>query len=69
MDVFWGSLMAAVGLMMVIGGATKARWIPYRFFHARASLLWKDNAHGFLMASGAIIVALGALWASGVIWN
>lgn len=62
----WGALMAAIGLMMVIGGATKATWIPYKWLHAGAALLWKDRAHAFLLASGLIVAALGGLWGAGI---
>ncbi len=62
---FW--LMAAVGLMMAVGGATKANWIPYRWLHARSALLWKHRAHAFLMASGILVALLGALLALGVL--
>lgn len=62
---YW--LMAAIGLMMVPGGATKATWAPCKWLHARASLLWKDRAHTFLLASGAAITAIGVLLATGAV--
>lgn len=55
-------LMIAIGLMMVAGGASKGNWIPYKWLHARASLLWKDQAHLFLLVSGSVIGGLGLLW-------
>lgn len=62
---FW--LMAAIGLMMAVGGATKGTWIPYKWLHARAALLWKGRAHAFLLASGIVVAVLGALFATGVL--
>jgi hypothetical protein len=54
---FW--IGVAIGLYMIWGGATKASSKPYFWLHKRAELLWKSNAHGFLMFSG--IVAVGAM--------
>ncbi len=67
MWAFW--LMAAVGFMLALGGVTKATWIPYRWLHARAALLWKQRAHTFLVVSGIVIALLGVLAALGVIWK
>jgi hypothetical protein len=40
---------------MTWGGATKSSAKPYFFLHARASLLWKQQAHIFLMISGIAV--------------
>jgi hypothetical protein len=45
---------------MIWGGATKATSKPYYFLHARASLLWKDKAHQFLVISGILVVTIMA---------
>jgi len=45
---------------MIWGGATKATSKPYFFLHAKASLLWKDRAHWFLLASGILVVTVMA---------
>ncbi|PWL20950.1 MAG: hypothetical protein DCO81_05030 [Candidatus Aquiluna sp. XM-24bin5] len=50
----------AIGLYMIWGGATKATSKPYFFLHARASLLWKDRAHQFLLISGILVVTVMA---------
>ena len=50
----------AIGLYMIWGGATKATSKPYFFLHAKASLLWKDRAHRFLLVSGILVVTVMA---------
>ena len=50
----------AIGLYMIWGGATKATSKPYFFLHAKASLLWKDRAHWFLLVSGILVVTVMA---------
>lgn len=53
---YWIGLV--IGLYMIWGGATKATSKPYYFLHARASLLWKERAHQFLLISGILVVAV-----------
>ena len=48
----WYWVGFAIGIYMTWGGATKSSAKPYFFLHARASLLWKQQAHTFLMISG-----------------
>lgn len=45
----------AIGIYLTWGGATKASAKPYFFLHARASLLWKKQAHAFLMIAGIAV--------------
>ena len=45
----------AIGIYMIWGGATKTPTKPYFFLHARASLLWKKQAHAFLMIAGIAV--------------
>jgi len=45
----------AIGIYMIWGGATKTSAKPYFFLHARASLLWKKQAHTFLMIAGIAV--------------
>jgi len=58
----WYLLMAAIGLYMADGGFRKSDAPPYKYLHARASLLWKARAHTFLGVSGLIIAVLGVLF-------
>ncbi|MBT5089225.1 MAG: hypothetical protein P8H20_00260 [Aquiluna sp.] len=44
-----------IGIYMTWGGATKATAKPYFFLHARAKLLWKHQAHTFLMIAGIAV--------------
>ena len=62
--------MAAVGLFMLVCGTLKSEFIIYRLMVYRSRILWgqSDAVHRFYQVSGLIIVALGALWALGVIW-
>lgn len=70
MHVLWGILMAAVGLFMLVCGTLKSEFIIYRLMVCRSRILWGqgDAVHRFYQVSGLIIVILGALWASGLIW-
>lgn len=66
MNYLWGVLMLVIGLGMFIGALTKSEFVIYRLFHARAKMLWGDNAHTFLMISGIIIAGLSSLFFLGV---
>ena len=71
MHIFWGLLMAAAGLFMLVCGTMKSEFIIYRLMVARSRILWgTGNAvHRFYQVSGLIIVILGVLWAVGIIWS
>jgi len=70
MHVLWGILRAGVGLFMLVCGTFKSEFIIYRLMVHRSRILWgqSDAVHRFYQVVGLIIVILGALWASGVIW-
>lgn len=53
--MYWYLLGLAVGLYITWGGATKSSAKPYYYLHARASLLWKEQAHRFLFVSGLLV--------------
>ena len=71
MHVFWGLLMAVIGLLMLVAGTAKSKFIVYRLLVARSRILWGegDAVHRFYQVSGLIVMILGALWASGFIWT
>lgn len=71
MNMLWGTLMAAVGLFMLVCGTTKSEFVIYRLLVARSRILWGegDAVHRFYQVSGAILFVLGVLWALGVIWS
>jgi uncharacterized membrane protein len=71
MHVLWGTLMAAVGLFMLVSGTLKSEFIIYRLMVARSRILWGqgDAVHRFYQVSGLIIIVLGALFALGLIWQ
>jgi hypothetical protein len=66
MNVVWGVLMLVIGLFMFLSAYKQSNNLVYRLMHARAKLLWKENAHIFLMISGLIISALSLLFFLGV---
>ena len=69
MNILWGSLMSAAGLLMLVCGTVRSEFVAYRVLVARSRLLWGDGVHRFYQVSGSIVTALGALWAAGWIWN
>ena len=68
MHWFWGTLMAIIGLFMLVCGTVKSDFVVYRLLVARSRILWGDAVHRFFQVSGVIVAVLGVLWASGVIW-
>ena len=71
MHVLWGSLMALIGLLMLVAGTAKSTFIVYRLLVARSRILWGegDAVHRFYQVSGLILVIFGVLWATGLIWS
>ena len=71
MNVFWGLLMAAAGLFMLVSGTIKSEFAVYKLLVARSRIVWGegDAVHRFYQVSGLILVVLGALWAAGIIWK
>lgn len=71
MNMIWGLVMAAIGLFMLVCGTMKSKFFIYALLVARSRLLWGegDAVHRFYQVVGLILVALGGLWAAGVIWK
>ena len=69
MHWFWGTLMAIIGLFMLVCGTVKSDFVVYRLLVARSRILWGDAVHRFFQGSGVIVAVLGILWATGVIWQ
>ena len=69
MNIFWGVLMAIIGLSMLVCGTMKSDIVVYRLLVARSRILWGDAVHRFFQVSGLIVALLGILWASGAIWS
>ncbi len=67
MHIFWGSLMMAVGLFMLVCASLKSEFIIYRLLVARSKILWGENVHRFLQVTGTMVIVFGALMAFGVI--
>ena len=64
-----GVLMAAIGLFILVSATLRSDFIVYRLLVARSRGLWGDQVHRFHQAVGLILVALGLLWAGGLIWR
>ncbi|MEZ6123882.1 MAG: hypothetical protein R3C49_11975 [Planctomycetaceae bacterium] len=69
MNMLWGTLMAIIGLFMLVCGTVKGDFVVYRLLVARSGILWGDAVHRFFQVSGVIVAVLGILWALGVIWK
>ncbi len=71
MQMFWGLMMVAAGLFMLVCGTVKSKFFIYRLMVARSRMFWGEGeaVHRFYQISGLIVTVLGVLWASGVIWN
>lgn len=71
MNILWGSLTATIGLLMLVAGTAKSEFILCRLMVARSRLLWGegDAVHRFYQVSGLIVLSLGVLWATGLIWT
>ncbi len=71
MHLFWGLLMAIIGLFMLVSGTVKSDFVVYRLLVARSRILWGEGnaVHRFYQVSGLILIALGGLWATGLIWS
>jgi len=70
MHILWGLLMAAAGLFMLVCGTIRSEFIIYRMMVARARAIHGegDSVHRMNQVFGLIVLSLGILWASGVIW-
>jgi hypothetical protein len=63
--------MAAIGLFMLICGTMKSKFVVYELLVARSRILWGegDAVHRFYQVAGLILIVLGGLWVSGIIWK
>jgi len=67
-NVLWGIVMMAIGVLFVYWGTTQSNFVVYRLLAARSRVLWGERVHRFYQVVGAVLVVLGLLWAIGVIW-
>ena len=63
--------MAIIGVYMLVSGTTKSEFMIYRLLVARSRILWGegDAVHRFYQLSGLIVMILGVLLATGLIWK
>ncbi len=69
MAILWGTVMALLGLFLLVSATLQTNFVLYQLLVARSQLLWGNHVHLFYQVIGAILVILGLLWASGVIWG
>ena len=67
MKVFWGCVMAVIGLVMFIWGFRKSEFVIYRLLAARSKILWGENVHKFYQVVGILVILAGILIALGYI--
>ncbi len=67
-NTLWGVLMAAVGVLFVSWGSTASDFVVYRVLAARSRIVWGGRVHRFYQVVGVVLVVLGVLWATGLIW-
>ena len=56
MNYLWGSLMALIGLFLLVSALRKSEFIIYKLFVARAKLLWGDNVHSFFVVGVKVLL-------------
>jgi len=67
MHMLWGTLMVAIGLLMLIWGSLKSEFVIYRILAERSRKLWGDNVHRFYQIAGVAVVIMGILVAFKVV--
>ena len=66
MNYLWGTLMALIGLFLLVSALKKSKFIIYRLFVARVKLLWGNNVHSFFAVVGIILMGLSLLFFFGI---
>ncbi|BES64319.1 hypothetical protein SANA_07580 [Gottschalkiaceae bacterium SANA] len=66
-NIFWGSLMIAAGLFLLICASVKSEFVVYRILAARSKIIWGEKVYRFHQVSGGLIVIFGILMILGII--
>lgn len=66
MNYLWGSLMALIGVFLLVSALRKSEFIIYKLLVARAKLIWGDNVHSFFVVVGVILMGLSSLFFFGI---
>lgn len=61
LNIFWGILMIAIGLFMVICGYRKSDFLLYRILVARSEKLWGRHVHTFYLIAGVLVCIAGVV--------
>ena len=67
MSVFWGGLMMAAGLFLLICGRVKSEFVVYRILMARSKIIWGERVYRFHQVTGGVIVIFGILMMLGIL--
>ena len=67
MLLFWGLLIAAIGVCFFTCGRRQSHFMVYRLLAARSQLIWKKNVHKFYQVVGALLTIFGILLAAGYV--
>lgn len=67
MSVFWGGLMIAAGLFLLICGRVKSEFVVYRILMARSKIIWGERVYRFHQVTGGVIVIFGILMMLGIL--
>jgi len=59
--VVWGSVIAAIGVLFVVWGRSRSRFIVYRLLAGRSRMLWGERVHTFYQVSGVLLLVVGLL--------
>jgi len=67
LSVFWGGLMIAAGLFLLICGRVKSEFVVYRILMARSKIIWGERVYRFHQVTGGVIVIFGILMMLGIL--
>ncbi len=61
MHLFWGALVIAAGLFLLICAIRKSNFFLYQILVARSRILWKEKVYLSHKVAGILIINLGVL--------
>ncbi|MTI70329.1 MAG: hypothetical protein FH751_08790 [Firmicutes bacterium] len=68
MNVLFGIIMTIIGVLFLVFSITESENKLYQIFVKRSEILWKKKVYIFHSVVGVILMALGILYAFGIIW-
>ena len=67
MHMLYGALTVAVGIFLLVCGATRSEFVIYRLLVARSRILWGEKVHRFHQVAGVMVIVFGLLLVFGYI--